>query len=184
MKKLLIILLIAMPILGQTQGKIFTKKGKIKFESEAQKEDIQAVNRRVVSAIDTKSGAIEFSVLIRSFEFEKALMQEHFNEEYMESSKYPKATFKGKITNIDEINFQKDGTYKAKVKGKLTIHGVTKEVSSIAVFKVSDGKISAKSNFSVKVEDYNIEVPSMMSENIAEVIDVYVSISKYEEYKK
>lgn len=184
MKKITLLFILLMPIFVMAQGKIYTKKGTIKFESEAPMEKIEAVNRRVVSAIDVKSGAIEFSVLIRSFEFEKALMQEHFNEEYMESAKFPKATFKGTITNIDDINFKKDGQYKAKVKGKMTIHGVTKEVNSSAVFTVKSGKISATSSFNVALEDYNIKVPSMMSEKIAEVVDVSVKISNYEVYKK
>ena len=184
MKKIIsaLLVLVTFTVCAQDQ-KYFTKKGNISFYSDAPMEKIEAHNRRVTSVIDLASGAIEFSVLIRSFEFEKALMQEHFNENYMESGKFPKSTFKGNITNLKEIDFTKDGEYKANVEGKLTMHGVTKEVKTSATFTVKGGVISAKAEFEVALKDYDIKVPSMVVKNIAEVIKVVVDIKEYEIYK-
>jgi polyisoprenoid-binding protein YceI len=102
-----------------------TKTGKITFESKAPLEDIEAKNSEVESKLLSSNGQIVFSLLMKGFQFENQLMEDHFNENYVESTKYPKADFKGFITNIKDINFSKDGTYPAKIKGKLTIHGVT-----------------------------------------------------------
>src|SRR5205823_7354571 len=108
------------------QDKFFTKSGKIAFFSSASLEDIEAHNKTSSVLLDSKTGIIQFSVLMKSFEFEKALMQEHFNSDYVESDKYPKAEFKGTITNNASINYNKDGTYPAKIKGLLTLHGISK----------------------------------------------------------
>lgn len=167
-----------------SQEKYFTKTGVIVFESDAPLEEIKAVNRRVVSIFDASTGQMEFSLLIRSFEFKKALMQEHFNEEYMESDKFPKSEFKGKIKNIDEIDFNKDGEYPVNVVGKLTMHGETNEVETEGVFTVKNGKISATAKFSVLVDDYKIKIPSLMAKNIAEEIEITITIPKYELLKK
>jgi polyisoprenoid-binding protein YceI len=166
------------------QDKYFTKTGKISFFSSTPIENIEAHNNRVTSIIETSTGNIEFSVLIRSFKFEKALMEEHFNENYMESDKYPKSVFKGKITNIKDINFQKDGAYEAKIEGDLTIHGVTQKIMQTAKIEVKGGKISANCNFKVKLADYNIKVPSAVGNKIAEEIDVKVQIEEYQVLKK
>src|SRR5690349_24267702 len=97
------------------QSKFFTKSGKILFFSKAPLEDIEAKNKSAVCLIDTQSGAIQFSLLMKGFEFENELMQEHFNEDYVESQKFPKAEFKGQILNNSSINYQKSGIYPAKV---------------------------------------------------------------------
>jgi polyisoprenoid-binding protein YceI len=110
-------------------------------------------------------------------------MQEHFNENYMESSKYPKSTFKGKITNLDKIDFATDGTYPAEVSGKLTIHGVTKDVAIKGNIIVKDGKFKTVSTFKVKPEDYNITIPNLVRDNIAKEIEVTVDNS-YEPFTK
>jgi hypothetical protein len=150
-----------------------TKSGKISFESKASLEDIEAINSEVESKLLPGNGQIVFSLLIRGFQFENQLMEDHFNEDYLESSKYPKATFKGFITNIKEINFTKDGTYPAKVKGSLSIHGVTKEVTSNGTITVSKGTIRAKSTFDIKLKTYNIG-GSMIGKKIAETIAITV----------
>jgi len=113
-------------------------------------------------------------VLIQGFKFDKALMQEHFNENYMESTTYPKAKFKGKIDNLSSINFKKDGDYNATVSGQLEIHGVTKPVTATGVISVKGTNISAKSKFSVAVADYGIEIPKVVAENIAKNVDINV----------
>src|ERR1700750_1392280 len=107
------------------QDKFFTKTGKISFYSKTTMENIEAHNRSVTAVLDAKTGNVQFSALIKGFEFEKALMQQHFNENYLESTKYPQASFKGQIVNNSDVNYTKDGTYNVKVKGQLTLHGET-----------------------------------------------------------
>lgn len=155
--------------------KYMTREGNISFYSDASMEKIEAKNNKVSSAIDAGTGKVEFIVLIKSFHFEKALMQEHFNENYMESDKFPKATFTGTITNMKDINLAKDGSYKANVKGKLTIHGVTKDVASTGMIKVTKGAINVSHKFKVALADYGIEIPSVVKEKIAKEVDVTVN---------
>jgi polyisoprenoid-binding protein YceI len=156
--------------------KYFTRDGKVTFSSDAPMEKIEAVNNKVSSVFDTETGALEFAVLIKSFHFQKALMEEHFNENYMESTKYPKAIFKGKITNLGSINLKTNGDYRGAVQGDLTIHGITKPIQADAMLKVSDGTIHATSSFQVAVADYNIEIPKVVRENIAKIVQVNVTI--------
>ena len=165
------------------QNKYFTRAGHVHFFSATPMENIEAHNYKATSVMDITSGDIEFSMLVMAFEFEKALMQEHFNENYMESGKFPKATFKGKITNLDKINFAKDGTYPAVATGKMTIHGVTKDVTTNGTITVKDGKINVNSVFNVAPADYNIAIPAVVKDNIAKEIKVTVD-SAYELYKK
>lgn len=156
--------------------KYFTRDGKISFYSEAPLENIEAHNQKATSVLDAADGKMEFAVLIKAFQFEKALMQEHFNENYMESSKFPKATFKGSLLDPSAVNFDKDGTYTVEVKGDLTIHGVTKEVQVPGTFVIKDGKISAKASFEVAVADYKIEIPAVVRDNIAKTVEVKVDL--------
>src|SRR4051794_23049574 len=145
-----------------SQDKFYTKTGRIDFFSKASLEDIEANNKTVTAVLDSKSGALQFAVQMKGFEFEKKLMQEHFNENYVESDKFPKAEFRGTISNNSEINYTKDGTYTARVKGKLTIHGVTKDVETTGTVKVDGGKLDTKSTFDVKLSDYDIKIPSVV----------------------
>lgn len=157
--------------------RFITKTGHIKFYSETPIETIEADNHQVNAALDTQTGDLVFKVLIKSFQFEKALMQEHFNENYMESDKYPNSTFSGKITNIGDINFSKDGSYDAKIEGDMTIHNVTQKISESGVFTVKGGDmIHGTSKFNVKPSDYNIKIPGAVIKNIAETIEVTVEI--------
>lgn len=159
-----------------------TKTGKISFSSRSKLENIDAVNNEVSSVINTQNGEMVFAVLMKGFHFQRALMEEHFNENYVESDKYPKATFKGKITNLSTVNFTADGNYKVKVSGDLTIHGVTKKTDADGTITVKGGKISAISKFSVKIKDYNISIPSVVKDKISEDIDIVVDC-KYEAKK-
>src|SRR5437588_12703706 len=129
-KTLIFTLFICMAFLSHAQNKFYTKSGKIEFSSKASLEDIEAKNKTASAILDAKTGTIQFSVLMKSFEFEKALMQEHFNTDYVESDKYPKAEFKGTITNNPNINYNKEGSYTAHVKGQLTMHGVTRDIET------------------------------------------------------
>jgi len=170
--KLLIILL---AITSNTFAqKNITKNGSIRFSSDTPMEKIEAVNNQVNSALDVSTGDFVFKVLIKSFEFKKALMQEHFNENYMESDKFPNATFSGKITNLKDIDFVKDGNYSANVEGNLTIHGVTKKITEKGTIEVKGGKIVTKAVFNIHPKDYNITIPGAVVANIAESIQVNV----------
>ena len=163
------------------QSKYFDKNSDVSFYSHTPIEDIDAKNSSAVSVLDVQSGAIEFSVLIKAFAFDKALMQEHFNENYMESEKYPKATFKGQVKNISSVNLKADGTYTADVSGTLTMHGVSKEISTTATFIVKGGSLDASTAFAVNPEDYNISIPGVVKEKIAKQIEVKVS-SNFQPY--
>ena len=165
---------LVMTLAALSQDKYFTKTGKIEFYSKAPMEDIEAKNKTVAAVLDAKTGALQFSVLMKSFEFEKALMQEHFNENYVESDKYPKADFKGTIANNGSVNYTKDGTYNVTVKGKLTIHGVTKNIETPGTIKVAGGKIDAASTFNILVSDYNISIPSVVKDKISNSIQITV----------
>lgn len=177
MRTIAIVFFIAVFALNvSAQEKYYTRNGTISFYSEAPLETIEAVNNQVTSVIDPKTGQMEFAVLIKAFQFEKALMQEHFNENYMESSKYPKGTFKGKITNIDEVDLTKEGEHKVHVKGDLTIHGVTNEVESDGTLNVTPNGIEGDCTFTVAVADYKIEIPAVVRDNIAKKVDITVDV--------
>ena len=163
--------------------KYFTRTGKVAFFSEAPLEKIEAHNNQATSVMDITTGRMEFAILIKGFHFEKALMQEHFNENYLESDQFPKATFKGNITNIDAVDFTSDGEYAVNVKGDLTIHGVTKSIEAPGKIIIKEGQISGESSFEVKVADYNIEIPSIVKDNIAKMVLIDIKVN-YEELKK
>lgn len=156
------------------QDRFFTKTGKVNFTSKAPMEDIEGKNKTVTAVLDTKSGALQFSVQMKSFEFEKALMQQHFNENYVESDKYPDAVFKGVIANNATVNYAREGTYNVNVKGQLTLHNVTKEVDVPGTIKVSGGKIEASSLFNVLLSDYRISIPSAVKEKVSNTIRITV----------
>jgi len=157
--------------------KFMTKNGTIKFFSDTPMEKIEGTNRQVNSALDFTTGNFVFKALIQGFEFEKALMQEHFNENYMESDKFQNSTFSGKITNIKEVNLAKDGVYKVLAEGDLTMHGVTNKVKVNGTLEVKGGKILGKAGFNVSPKDYNITIPKAVIKNISEAIQVDVTIS-------
>jgi hypothetical protein len=154
--------------------KFFTKEGTIKFYSEAKLEKIQAQNNKATCVLDAASGAMEWSVLINAFIFESAFMQEHFNETYMESPKYPKASFKGQIDNFAALNLKKDGSYPVKVTGELTMHGVTKKITVDGKLNVSGGAIGVDSKFFVKPSEHNISIPGDKKDSISGNIEVTV----------
>ncbi|MCB0600448.1 MAG: YceI family protein [Saprospiraceae bacterium] len=164
-----IMLLGASALMGQ---KYFTKDGKVSFYSDAPMEKIEAHNTKAASVIDASSGQMEFAVLIKAFQFEKALMQEHFNENYMESSTYPKASFKGKLEDPGNVKMNQDGTYQTNVSGELTIHGVTKNVTTPATFTVKDGQVVGKATFTILIEDYGVKIPAVVKDKIAREVKI------------
>jgi polyisoprenoid-binding protein YceI len=164
-------------VLLSAQGfsqKFITKNGHIKFYSDSPMEKIEGNNRQVNSAINASTGDFVFKVLMKSFDFEKALMQEHFNENYVESDKYPNATFTGRITNIKDLNLSKDGVYNVNVQGKLAMHGVTRDISEKGVIEVKDGKLMAKTKFNLLLADYNISIPAAVVNNISKTVEITV----------
>jgi len=181
MKKIIFASLFLMSaIYADAQNIYMTKTGKISFFSRAKSIDkVEADNNEVSSVLNTQTGEVVFAVLIKGFHFESALMEEHFNENYLESGKFPKSTFKGKISNPAAVNFSKDGVYPITVEGDLTLHGVTKKISSTGSITIKAGKISAFSKFAVKLKNFNISIPSLVADKISEDIDVSVDC-KYE----
>ena len=131
----------------------------------------------------TADGEINFAGLIKSFKFRNALMEEHFNENYIESSQYPKAVFKGKILNFSKVDLSKDEIQQVEVEGDLTLHGVTKKIDIKATLQPQNGKILAKADFVVSAEDFDIKIPAVVREKIAKKINVSVDVA-YEPYKK
>ena len=169
--KMLILLLMYSSIsYGQ---KFSSEKGAIVFFSDADIEDIKAVNAVVGSLFNTTTGEIVYILKIRDFVFDNSLMREHFNEKYLESEKYPKATFQGTITGFKENT---NGLQKVKAVGKMTMHGVAKEVSIPGTIERIDGKLVMKSKFRIKLQDYNIKIPKIVWQNIAEEVEVTVDI--------
>jgi polyisoprenoid-binding protein YceI len=156
------------------QDKYFTKSGKINFYSNAPLEDITAINTSAVAVLDTKSGSLQFSILIKGFEFENEEMQEHFNDHYMESDKYPKAEFKGQILNTSSINFKKNGSYAVQVKGLFTLHGVTKDIQTSGTILVDDTTLKASSSFNIQVADYNIIIPKLVRDKVAKTVKIVI----------
>ncbi|MBO9203007.1 MULTISPECIES: YceI family protein [Niastella] len=161
-------------VLAFSQKKYFTKSGQITFNAGTSVEDVDATNKTTVSVLDGATGQMEFAVLIKGFEFKRALMQEHFNENYMESDKYPKALFKGKIVNIDKVNFQQNGVYPVTVKGQLDMHGVKKEVETTGTMKVTGETIASNADFTVLLADYNIAIPSLVKDKVSKTVTIKV----------
>lgn len=152
-------------------AKVFaTKSAELTLFSEAPMENIEAVSKNAYGILNTDNGEIQFGVSIRSFRFKKSLMQEHFNENYMESDKYPAAKFKGKI-NIP-IDLSRDGEYQVIASGDLEVHGVTKKRAISGKIRVIDGRIEISSAFDVKCQDHNIKIPALVFKNIAETIRI------------
>ena len=176
MKRFLLIsaLLLSAVSYSSAQDRYFTRSGRVDFISDAPLEKIPSSNTQGTSVFDSKSGQFEFAVLMKAFEFEKALMQEHFNENYAESDKFPKAGFKGVITNIGSINLQKDGVYPVTIKGKFSLHGVSNDVTIPGSIEIKGGKITGKSNFEININDYGIQIPSLVHDKISKIVKITV----------
>jgi YceI-like domain len=176
MKKLLILLILSAAVYNSCLAQLYyTKNGRVSFFSSTPMEDIKADNNQAISILNIATGDLQFSLLNNAFHFKKALMEEHFNKDYIESAKYPKSSFKGSITNINAVNFNTDGIYKVTVAGNLDIHGVTKAISVPGTITIRSGAISASSSFKVKVKDHNISIPAAVRSNIADDIEITIS---------
>jgi polyisoprenoid-binding protein YceI len=167
--------LICCLLISGTYARVYiTRNATIRFFSQAPLENIEAINQQVSCALDTETGEFVFRVLIRSFTFDKALMQEHFNDNFMHSHQYPNAMFEGKVEQVDNIDFDKNGTHQVVVTGNLTIKDVTREIRETGTLIINGNQIRAQSTFIVEPEAYNINIPSRFAHNIAREIEVSV----------
>jgi hypothetical protein len=168
------LLLLLFPIEGFSQQQLFgTNNGSITFSSDAPLELIKATSNEMRGKFDISKKLFAFTVKIRSFDgFNSPLQKEHFNENYMESTQYPNASFSGKI--IEDMDFSKDGMFTIRAKGNLTIHGMVQERIIKCDLLVKDGKISLKSNFTVPLIEHNIPIPKVVHEKLASEIKVEV----------
>lgn len=177
MKRIFIVLMILCVALGAHAQKYNSTSGSISFYSHATLEDLAADNKKVVSIMNVSTGDVAFSVPVKDFKFEKSLMEEHFNEKYMESDKYPKSTFQGKITGYTAGTA---GAQPVKATGKLTIHGVTRDVEIPGTLELAGGKLALRAKFKVKLADYKVEIPKLLWQNIAEEVEVTVALDYQE----
>jgi len=177
MKRIILLLAILFLVIEASAQKYLTKTGYIGFYSRTPIEDIKADNNQVASVLDISTGEIVFQVLIKSFHFEKTLMEEHFNENYMESEKFPKSTFSGKILNLSSVDFTKGGKYDVTVEGDLNIHNVTNKITAKGVIEIITGGINATSRFNIVPEEYKITIPGIVRENIGRNLEVTVKMN-------
>ena len=174
--KIILLLLILTGALMRGQDKYITRNGFISFYSHTAIEDITADNNEVSSIIDTETGDILINVKMTAFHFRKKLMEEHFNENYVASEKYPKAVFKGKILNNSAVNYSELGTYTVEVEGEMTIHGETNRVRSEGTLEKTADGLLAKADFMLNPEDYGIKIPKIVRNNIAEQLEIRVEM--------
>jgi len=157
MNKLTLLAAVLLSAVSTHAQKVYaTKTGQTAFNASSPIEKIAAVNNQTDSKFVADNGQVVFAVLIKGFKFENQLMEDHFNENYMESTKLPKADFKGYITNIKEVNFAKDGSYPVTLEGNLTLHGVTNKVNASGTMKIAGGVPEMDGTFKVKLKDYNV----------------------------
>jgi hypothetical protein len=157
--------------------KFRSDKGLISFFSDGVIEDISAENIGVGSLFNSTTGELVFIVPIKDFKFQKSLMREHFNEKYMETDKYPKSTFQGKLIGYSSTI---TGEQKVKAVGKLTLHGVSKDIDVPGTVEIGNDRAAMKSKFKVKLKDYNIKIPTIVWQNIAEEVEIKIDFT----YKK
>ena len=175
---LLTVALLTFSLEAQAQDRYVSSKTHIKFFSTTPAEDIEANNYAAVSTIDPSTGAVVFSVPIQSFEFEKAMMQEHFNNEhFLESSVYPKSKFKATILNLDEIDFTKNGEYQAEIEGEMTIKDITNSLKESGTITVKDQILTVNAVFDLVLADYGITFndSEMVSKKIAKSVEITVT---------
>jgi hypothetical protein len=176
MKPVLCIFLFLNIAIAANAQKFITRNGFISFYSHTPLEEIKAENNQVAGVLDISTGEMAFQLLIKSFHFERALMEEHFNENYMDSEKFPKSLFKGKITNIASVDFKKNGKYDVTIEGELTIRDVTKKITGNGILEVVSGGINGSSKLNIVPEDYNITIPGVVRDKIDKSFEVNISM--------
>ena len=168
MKKVYLVLIAVAMTMSVSAQKFYTKDAYVAFDANSPLEKIEASTNKGTVVIDAATVKLESAVLVKGFHFEKATMEEHFNENYMESGKFPKTVFVGTITNFNTVNLKKDGSYPIAVKGNLTMHGVTKSVEAKGNVTIKGGNMTnAKAAFKVSMADFNIAIPSAVKDKIA-----------------
>jgi polyisoprenoid-binding protein YceI len=175
-----VLVLLGLGSLGraQAQSKYVTRAGHISFFSASIMEDIEARNDKVAAAFDLSTGQMAFSVPIHEFQFKRTLMQEHFNENYMESEKFPKATFSGQVLNAAQVLKQLPSTTQnVEVEGQLTMHGVTHKVLVNGTLQMRDGQLVAFAYFNIAPADFSIDIPLLVREHIAKSVSVRVNLT-------
>ena len=175
MKRLILILLL---FVSTSHGKdiFLTRQGVVEFFSSTPIEDIKAYNNQVSCVLNYETGAFAFQVPIKGFKFKNALMQEHFNENYLESDIFPKSIFKGVIEDWNSMAIN-DSTLNIKLVGELTIHGVTKKIEQNGTIWRKNEKLIGKCKFIVYLEDYDVKIPTIVRQNIAEIIEINVNVN-------
>lgn len=174
MKKTLLILAVSV-IAGLANAQVFkTSAGNISFKSKTAIEEFTATNAQVEAAIAPAKNQMQFRVPVNGFQFKSGLMQKHFQENYMETSRFQYSNYVGKISNIAAVNFTKDGEYPVESVGKLTMHGVTKDITVPGKVIVKGGNVVLKANFKIKCSDYQIKIPAASSASVSDDIDIAV----------
>jgi acyl-coenzyme A thioesterase PaaI-like protein len=165
-------LLLALPL--SAQQRYTTRSASIDFFSDAPLEDITAKNTQVTAAVDLLSQQMAFVATMKEFVFPDGLMQAHFNENFVESEKYPRATFSGRILNLPDNGLPSSGVVPVEVEGDLTIHGVKRRVRVPGTLEMVDKQLVAKAKFTVATADYKIEIPALVKEHIAKTVAITV----------
>lgn len=168
---------------AEAQSIYAAKSSKVSFFAGTAVEDIDAVNDQSISFINLTTGEVIVSIPNEKFHFRRPLMEEHFNENYMESGKFPKSEFKGKIGNIEKIKWESGQAYDAEVTGVLNIHGVSRSRTIPVHISCLTERLDAELKFSITLADHNIDRPRILWEKLAETVDVHANFT-YEPHKK
>lgn len=176
LKKLFILILLVSSVGVFGQGKFIAKNAYISFYSSTPMEDIFGECNEAVTILDPENGEVVFQAIMTTFHFKSALMEEHFNENYMESTKFPKTKFKGKIEGFNK-DMLKAPVANVKITGQLNVHGVDKTISVPGTIGMEDGKLVATSKFKVTPEDYGITIPSLVRDKIGKEMEVTVKVN-------
>ena len=172
MRLILVCLLFSSQIFAQ---QYLSKNGNVSFFSEAPIENIEAVNKKATVVIDLRTGGFAFQIMIEDFIFPNSLMQEHFNESYMESDKFPNSTFTGVISDISTLDLSKEQSID--VSGNFLLHGINRQMNMTATISLKDEKLNISSQFDIVLDDFNIDIPKIMMYKIAEVINVTIEMN-------
>ena len=173
---IVLLIIFAYSVNAQSENKLVSKKTHFKIYSHTAAEDIEANNYKAIGTINTDTGEVVFSVPMQSYEFEKSLMQKHYNsKKFLDTKQFPKSKLKGKITNLSDVHFNMDGTYNVTVEGILTIHGETKNIKENATITVKEKSVKLHTKFDLALADYAIAFKDgKPSTNIAKIIEITV----------
>lgn len=184
MKQKIIFTLIFLAVISSSYAqKYITKTGCVYFKSRTDAIDIDGSNNKVAAMLDMENGELVAIVLIKAFELPLATADKHFNETYMESDKYPKATFKGKILDYEKFDLNSNSTQEITIQGNLDIHGTNKQITQKTMVTNNNGKLVGKCELEIEINDYGIKVPNNVKDRVAKTIEVKIELV-FEEMKK